>query len=76
MCVLDSRMSRFGEEVPRYVPATSDVRDQLLNKSERIYVLTKNQVQEEGYVANLEVNVIQPGPIRIMVSNFILKIRS
>ncbi|XP_078355934.1 polycystin-1-like, partial [Oculina patagonica] len=62
-----SLMSRFGEEVPRHVPTTSAVLENLLNQNERIYVLTKNQVQEEGYMANLEVNVIQPGPIRIQI---------
>lgn len=41
---------------------------ELLNKTERTYILTKNPVQDEGYVANLEINVLQAGPIYVKVS--------
>ena len=62
-------MSGFGEEVLRHVPATSAMLEELVNKTERLYVLTKNPVQEEGYVANLELNVLQAGPVHVQVSD-------
>ena len=65
---LDSRISSFGVNVPRHVPPTSTMFDKLLNKGERMYILTKYRVQEEGYLAGLEFNVAQPGPIHVKVS--------
>ena len=62
-------MSGFGEEVLRHVPATSAMLEELVNKTERLYVLTKNPVQDEGYVANLELNVLQAGPMYVQVSD-------
>lgn len=62
-------MSSFGEEVLRHVPATSVMVEALLNKTERIYILTKNRVQDEGYLSNLELNVLQAGPIYVQVSD-------
>lgn len=67
--LLDSWMSGFGEEVLRHVPATSAMLEELVNKTERLYVLTKNPVQDEGYVANLELNVLQAGPMYVQVSD-------
>ena len=61
-------MSGFGEEVFRHVPATSAIQKELLNKTERTYVLTKNPVQDEGYVSNLELTVLEAGPIYVQVS--------
>jgi len=62
-------MSGFGEDVVRHVPATSAMLEELLEKTERLYLLTKNPVQEEGYLSNLELNVLQAGPIHIQVSD-------
>lgn len=61
-------MSGFGEDVLRHVPSTRAIVKELLNKTERTYVLTKNPVQDEGYVSNLELNVLQSGPIYVQVS--------
>ena len=65
--LLDSWISSFGEDVSRHVPATSAMVEELLNKTERLYILTKNPVQDEGYLSNLELNVLQAGPIHIQV---------
>ena len=62
-------MSGFGEEVFRHVPATSAMLEELVNKTERLYILTKNPVQDEGYMSNLELNVLQAGPIDVQVSD-------
>ena len=67
--LLDSWMSGFGEEVLRHMPATSDILEEIVNKTERLYILTKNPVQDEGYVSNLELNVLQAGPIYVQVSD-------
>lgn len=61
-------MSSFGADVARYFPEPNTMREKLLKKPKRIYILTKHSVQGEGYVAGLEFNVIQPGPIRVLVS--------
>ncbi|XP_022800006.1 polycystin-1-like [Stylophora pistillata] len=63
----DTWMSSFGADVPRFLPESNTTLGKLLQSPERIYILTKHSVQKEGYVAGLEFNVIQPGPIRVFI---------
>ena len=49
------------------------IENEMLNKlktfKDETFVLTRHTIQEEGYLAGIELIVAEPGPIRILVGS-------
>ena len=65
----DSRISLAGEDVPRYLRIGNEMLKKLETYRDETFVLTRHTIQEEGYLAGIEVIVAKPGPIRILVGS-------
>ena len=65
----DSRVSLAGEDVPRYLRIENEMLKKLTTFKDETFVLTRHTIQEEGYLAGIELIVAKPGPIRILVGS-------
>lgn len=72
----DSRISRAGEDVPRYLRIGEEMLVTLKTYKDVTFVLTRHTIQEEGYLAGIEVIVAKPGPIRILVGSQTFYVRN